>query len=111
MDNLEIVIGAIFGTGGAGALMIAVNAYRKLKRGALDDDETIIKRLYEDNRQLRERAEAAESREAEKDKRLEMEILKRRSAEEQAWVYKAHIISSGTPLPTWPGTEGSESGE
>lgn len=102
MDNLEIIIGAIFGTGGVGALMIAVNAYRKIKRGAIDDDEAIIRRLYDDNTAQRERADRAEAREAEKDQRLEMEIVRRRSAEEQAWVYKAHIITVGLPLPPWP---------
>jgi hypothetical protein len=105
VDNIEIIIGAIFGTGGAGALMIAVTAYRKIKRGAIDDDEAIIRRLYEDNTVQRDRAERAEAREAEKDRRLEMEIVRRRSAEEQAWVYKAHIVSTGAPLPTWPTSE------
>lgn len=93
--NLDVLFGAIFGVGGAGALTVMVTAYRRLKRGAIDDDESIIKRLYTELRRMSERAEAAEKAKDQADRQLEIEIARRRSADELAWMLKLQVIKLG----------------
>jgi len=92
MIDINSLFGAIFGVGGAGALTVIVTLIRKWKRGSIDDDESIITRQQREIKRLNERAESAENERDKRGTQLEAETMRRRAANEEAWLYKAHII-------------------
>jgi hypothetical protein len=105
--SIDAIIGAIFGTGGVGAILIAVTAWRRLKRGAIEDDETIIRRLHNELKRQSERAEAAETRADEADRLYEVELARRRVADEAAWWYRSQLVRAGLDAMPPPMTDGS----
>lgn len=100
--SIEAIFGAIFGVGGVGAITVIVTAYRRIKRGSIDDDDSIIRRLYEEVKRLRERAELAEAREDQTAKQLDLETQRRRHADEFNWLLKSTIVQMGGHVPHEP---------
>jgi hypothetical protein len=88
MDKLTALLGAILALGGGTGLVGIVWAVRLWKRGAIEDDNSIIARLNEDSKAQRERANAAEGRE-------QVVIRERNQIMEQAIRYRLQIIALG----------------
>lgn len=88
MDNLTALLGAILALGGGTGLVGIVWAVRLWKRGAIEDDNSIITRLNEDSKAQRDRANAAEARE-------QVVIRERNQIMEQAIRYRLQLIAAG----------------
>lgn len=88
MDNLTALLGAILALGGGTGLVGIVWAVRLWKRGAIEDDNSIITRLNDDSKAQRERANAAEARE-------QVVIRERNLIMEQAIRYRLQLIAAG----------------
>lgn len=50
MMNVDQIFTLLLGAGGAGGLAGLYNVWRTLKKGKLEDEETLIKRLDKDNK-------------------------------------------------------------
>lgn len=87
MDNLTALLGAILALGGGTGLIGIVWALRLWKRGAIEDDNSIITRLNEDSKAQRDRANAAEARE-------QVVIRERNQIMEQAIRYRLQLIAA-----------------
>lgn len=88
MDNLTALLGAILALGGGTGLVGIVWAVRLWKRGAIEDDNSIITRLNEDSKAQRERANTAEHENL-------VVIRERNQIMEQAIRYRLQLIAAG----------------
>lgn len=88
MDKLTAALGAILALGGGLGLTGIVVAVRQWKRGEIEDDDSIIKRLNADSKSQRSRANAAE---VERDEEARQKNLYK----EQAIRYRLQIIALG----------------
>lgn len=87
MDNLTTLLAGILALGGGTGLIGIVWAVRLWKRGAIEDDNSIITRLNEDSKAQRDRANAAEARE-------QVVIRERNQIMEQAIRYRLQLIAA-----------------
>lgn len=102
MEPLSALLVLLFGAGGAGAASGVVSVIRSLRKGKLDDEETIIKRLDVSNKDHQEAKQRAEKRADE----LEDEAAKYRRQRDRALEYAARLrvilISNGIEPPSEP---------
>ncbi len=92
MDKLTALLGAILALGGGLGLTGIVVAIRQWKRGEIEDDDSIIKRLNADSKSQRTRANAAE---LERDR----EAREKNLWKEQAIRYRLQIVAlQGEPV-------------
>lgn len=87
MDNLTALLGAILALGGGTGLVGIVWAVRLWKRGAIEDDNSIITRLNDDSKTQRARAVAAE-------KETQAISRERNQMAEQAIRYRLQLIAA-----------------
>lgn len=85
--NLDALFAALLGAGGATAIGSAISGFRLLRKGKLDDEETLIKRLDASNKEQSERAREAEKR---ADNEAD-EATKLRRERDQALEYAARL--------------------
>jgi D-arabinose 1-dehydrogenase-like Zn-dependent alcohol dehydrogenase len=83
--DLESLLLAIFGVGGVGMITVMVTSYRRLKVGKINDEESLIKRLY---RELGRKEKENEDLVVDRDKNYKMMQHWR----EQAWQYRLQLI-------------------
>lgn len=86
--TLNQILTLLLGAGGAGGIAGLFNMIRAARRGKLEDEETLIKRLNDDNKNQKERADQAEA-EASKMRR------QRNVAWDQAARYRRRLIAMG----------------
>lgn len=92
MDKLTALLSAILALGGGLGLTGIVVAIRQWKRGEIEDDDSIIKRLNADSKSQRARAVSAEN---ERDR----EQREKNLWKEQAIRYRLQVIAlQGSPL-------------
>lgn len=90
-DTVTALVGALLGVGGAGGIVAIVGAYRSYRKGRIEDEETIIVRLNNDNKVQRARVKELE---AEKEIAVQLKDYHR----EQAAVFRLQVIQlQGTP--------------
>jgi hypothetical protein len=86
--NPDIIFAALFGAGGTGALAGAWNIIQSFRKGKLENEETLIRRLDEDNKRQARLADEALS-EASRYRR------QRNKAQDQAARFRRKLISLG----------------
>lgn len=86
--TLDQLLAALLGVGGAGGIAGLYNIVRAARKGKLDDEETLIKRLNTDNINQMKRADLAEE-EASKLRR------QRNAVWDQAAKFRRRLISLG----------------
>lgn len=93
MESISTVLAILLGAGGAGGIGSLVAVFRSMRKGKLEDEETLIKRLDSSNKEHSKRADEAEA-----------EAARYRSDRDKALEYAARLrrqlISEGLePLP------------
>lgn len=99
METLEFVLVALFGAGGAGAFASIGSLIRLLRRGKIENEETLIKRLDSNNAKQSERADLAEKRADTADKEADRYRKERDSARERVARLRRVLISHGIEPP------------
>jgi|SRR5882757_741602 len=99
MANLEFVLVALFGAGGAGAFSGILSLVRILRQGKIESEETLIKRLDTNNAKQSERADAAETRADAADKDSDRYRKQRDIARERVARLRRVLIDNGIEPP------------
>lgn len=86
--TLDQLLAALLGVGGSGALAALWNVVRAARKGKLEDEETLIVRLNNENKKQQKKADDAEI-EADKMRK------QRNRASDQAARYRRRLISLG----------------
>lgn len=90
-DTVTALVGALLGVGGAGGIVAIVGAYRSYKKGRIEDEETLIVRLNNDNKVQHARVTELEAK-------CENAVQLKDHYREQAAVYRLQVIQlQGTP--------------
>jgi hypothetical protein len=87
MENLNALLVLLFGAGGAGMASGIISVVRSLRKGKLEDEDTIIKRLDSANRENNEARQRAEKRADE----AEEETARYRKKRDRALEYAARL--------------------
>lgn len=101
LGELSNVLNVLLGGTLVSILVAGVASYRKIKSGAIVDDDAIIARLDADNIKLRAERDAALLRAESVVKELERERQSRWHAEDRAAMWRRQLIANGlTPEGT-----------
>lgn len=95
MEPLSTVIVALFGAGAGGAVSGLISLIRTFRQGKVDNEETLIRRLDEDNKRQAIRAQAAEDRADEAEKEAEGYRRERNKALDEVARLKRVLIQHG----------------
>lgn len=82
------VLALLLGAGGAGGLAGLVNVFMAMRRGKLENEETLIRRLNDDSRQQGERADAAQ-------RLADLRTRQRNEVWEQAAMFRRQLLAAG----------------
>lgn len=81
--DINTLIGLLFIAGGGGALAGIMNFIKTMRSGKVEKEETLIRRLDDDNKKQKAAREAAEARADEAEKEAEEYRRQRNNAREQ----------------------------
>lgn len=93
--DLSTVIVALFGAGAGGAVSGLISLVRTWRQGKVDNEETLIRRLDEDNKRQATRAQAAEARADEAEKEAQGYRKERDKAWDEVARLKRVLIVNG----------------
>lgn len=103
--DLNTLVSLLFIAGGGGAVAGVLNVVKTLRGGKIESEETLIKRLDNDNKNQQRRAEEAEAGRDQAEKEAEGYRKERNAAQEALaklrWVY---IEKTGQEPPDSGGT-------
>lgn len=98
--DLNTLLTLLLGAGGAGAIGSLVSVVRTLRKGKLDDEETLIKRLDASNKDQVEQRKAAEKRADDAEAEAARYRVTRDKALEYAARLRRQLIDAGhEPIP------------
>lgn len=92
MNVLQIVIGAVFGSGAATLIATVARVIEGRRKGNIESEDSVMSRLESENRNQRLRADEAE-------KESEQYRKEKHRAENLAALYERTLIKNGIPLP------------
>lgn len=94
----------LLGVGGGGGLIIFIQFYRQWKSGKLQDEDQIIKRVKEDNTELRSRLDQRDKDVAARDLTIDTMRRDRWLLEDQIAWYRRQLIENDITVK-YPGGE------
>lgn len=92
MNILQIVIGAVFGSGAATLVATVARVIEGRRKGNIESEDSVITRLEAENRNARKRADDAEAESEDYRKRMH-------AVENMAALYERTLIQNGISVP------------
>lgn len=96
MNVLQIVLGAVFGSGAATLVATVARVVEGRRKGNIESEDSVISRLETENRNARGRADEAEAESEKYRKRMHR-------AENLAALFERTLIKNGIPVPVAEG--------
>lgn len=92
MIDLNLLVTLLFGAGGAGAVAGIQSVVKTLRSGKIENEETLIRRLDNDNKSQQKLREAAEDKADRAEKESEEYRKQRNRAREQLARVRWHVM-------------------
>jgi multidrug resistance efflux pump len=100
--DLNTLVGLLFVAGGGGAVAGIINFIKTIRSGKVEKEETLIRRIDEDNQRQKQAREAAEHRVEEAENEAEEYRKQRNEAREQLAKLRWYVMETyGKEPPTF----------
>src|SRR5215217_1049436 len=100
--DVQTVLGLILGTGGTTVITLIVRGVLTVRRGKVESEETLLRRIDKQSAADSVRVASAETRADRADEEAERQRERFYKEQERASYYRAYMVQMGLKPPKWP---------